>query len=94
MRAELLRPDDQVVWQDVPDAELVLLNPNTGGYYGLNATGGRLWRALASRPRSPDELVDELVAAYRVDRDTARADVARLVAALRDAGLVAATAAT
>jgi PqqD family protein of HPr-rel-A system len=90
MSSERLRPSDTVVWQDVPDAELVLLHPESGKYYGLNAVGGRVWRALDARPRTVDELVDDLVAAFPVDRDRAVADVDRLLAALRAADLVTA----
>lgn len=87
-RAERLRPSDTVVWQDVPDAELVLLDPATGRYYGLNAAGGRVWRAIGSCPRTAEELVDDLVAAFGVDRPRAADDVDRLLGALRKADLV------
>ena len=88
MLAERLRPNQLVVWQDLPDTELVLLHPASGIYYGLNATGARLWRALAAGPRTADELADELSVSCAIDRERAAGDVDRLVAALRAADLV------
>lgn len=85
---ERLRLNDDVVWQDVLDADLVLLHPGSGVYYGLNAAGGCVWRSLAGGPRTTDALVREVISAFPVDPERAAADVARLVASLRAADLI------
>jgi hypothetical protein len=82
---DLVRPNAAVVWQDLPDTELVLLHPTSGIYYGLNATGARVWRALAARPGTIAALASDLAAEFRIDADRAGAD---LIADLRAADLV------
>ncbi|HEX6675417.1 MAG TPA: PqqD family protein [Actinomycetes bacterium] len=84
MRVALER---SVVWADV-EGELVLLLPDTGGYYALNGTGADLWRLLADGPAAPDDLVGALVDGYLVEPPLAAADVGRFLAELERNGLV------
>ena len=88
MAMRRLRPNGLVVWQDVPDAELVLLHPGTGIYYGLNATGARCWRGLAAAPSTAAELASTVSTTCGVTRQRAETDVEHLVAALRAADLI------
>jgi hypothetical protein len=53
----------------------------------LSESAAFLWRLIDGR-RSVGDLADALCAEYEVDRDTAVADVAELVGALHDAGVV------
>lgn len=87
---ELVRPNNLVVWQDLPDTELVLLHPTSGVYYGVNATGAQIWRALATGPRSVADLAAGLSAGFGIDVARATDDVAGLIADLRAADLVTA----
>jgi Coenzyme PQQ synthesis protein D (PqqD) len=79
--------EPSVVWADV-EGELVLLRPETGGYYALNGTGADLWRLLAGGPAAERELVGRLVDGYLVEPSTAAADVSRFLADLERHGLV------
>ena len=85
MRVALER---SVVWADV-EGELVLLRPETGGYYALNGTGADLWRLLAGGPAAEQDLVACLVDGYVVEPSLAAADVGRFLAELERNGLVA-----
>jgi hypothetical protein len=49
------------------DGEKVMLSVETGSYYGLADTGGRLWELL-DQPRRIADLCDTMLAEYNVDR--------------------------
>ncbi|EME99328.1 lasso peptide biosynthesis PqqD family chaperone [Streptomyces mobaraensis NBRC 13819 = DSM 40847] len=77
---------------DVATAETeygtVLLDQRKGRYWELNPTGTLVVRTLLDGGGEADA-VEALVGAFAVDRERAAADVAALVALLRDAGLAA-----
>ena len=67
--------------------DVALLGLNEGIYYGLNATGARIWELLQQPIRVADihsALVDE----FEVNAETARQDLLAVLADLRAAGLV------
>jgi hypothetical protein len=49
------------------DGEKVMLSVESGSYYGLADTGGRLWELL-DQPRRIADLCDTMLAEYNVDR--------------------------
>lgn len=55
----------------------------------LNETAAFLWKLMAESDRTEDELVDALLAEYEIDRETAAADVRRIVAQLSESGVFA-----
>lgn len=58
--------------------EVVILNLNSGTYYGLEATGAYIW-TLLEKPRSIQEIADMVFRQYDVDRETCERDVKALV---------------
>ncbi len=52
------------------------------GMVKLNETGAFLWKKMAEKDVTVDELVDALLSEYAVDRDIAERDVKNLVALL------------
>jgi|GEM_PF-1220331 PqqD family protein of HPr-rel-A system len=77
---------DDVVLSHVVD-ETVLMNPSSGEYFGLNATG----RAMLERARvmtSVEEVVAALATEYDVDEDQLQQDFIGLLRELESAGLV------
>ncbi|MEE4173070.1 MAG: PqqD family peptide modification chaperone [Xanthomonadales bacterium] len=72
----------------VVDGEYVLLEVESGKYFGLNEVGSRIWSLLESGT-SLEDTIDQLQAEYAVERDTLEADVNALLARLADAGLLA-----
>ena len=56
------------------DGEAVILDPNSGRYYGLNDVGRRILE-LAQKPRSVGELLEALQQEYEVDAELLEKDV-------------------
>ena len=79
-----IAPD--VLFQEV-NGELVLLDLEGEVYFGLDATGTRIWQLL-SEGRSVPELLDALETEYDVERAVLEADVDELITQLIEAGLV------
>ena len=80
------RVSDGVVFREL-DGEAVLLNLDSGMYFGLDRVGTRIWQLLDAHHRL-DKVIEELLEEYDVARETLEADVARLLGALLEKGLV------
>lgn len=66
--------------------EVVLLNLQSGVYYGLDRVGSRVWQLLQSHPI--DEVCAIMLDQYEVAPEILRSDVTRLVNELSSKGLV------
>ncbi|HEY7187509.1 MAG TPA: PqqD family protein [Vicinamibacterales bacterium] len=75
-----------VIYREL-SGEVVLLNLQSGVYYGLDTVGSRIWQLLMES-RGLDEVCAIMLDEYDVDPDTLRADVETLVGELSDKGLV------
>ena len=75
-----------VVSRDL-NGEAVLLNLETGSYYGLDPVGTRMWELLSSLESVP-EVVTALQAEYDVDEARLQQDLHRMIAELEDQGLL------
>ena len=53
----------------------------------LNESGAFLWKLMAERDCTEEDLVDAILDRYDVDRETAAADVKRLVKSLAENGI-------
>lgn len=67
--------------------ELLLFDTTTGVYHVLNETGARVWELL-QRNGSADTIANEIAAEFDVEVAQASQDVARVLGALREAGLL------
>ena len=67
--------------------ETVLLNLETGIYFGVDGVGQRVWE-LADGQRSLDQIVDVVVAEFDVDRSQAEADICAFAKTLVERGLL------
>jgi hypothetical protein len=67
--------------------ETVLLNLESGVYYGLDAVGTRVWQLLL-QGLSIADICDTLIDDYDVAPDVLRGDVVRLIGELRERGIV------
>src|SRR5207247_8269875 len=66
------------------DGEAVLLDLDSGMYYGLNSVGTWIWnRTSAAGSLAFETLVDELVAEFDVDRPVAEGEAAAFIDELR-----------
>ena len=80
------RVSDGVVFREL-DGEAVLLNLDSGMYFGLDRVGTRVWQVLEQHGRL-DAVVERLLEEYDVEPERLRADVAQLLATLVEKGLV------
>ena len=69
------------------DGEIVMLSPDRGAYFGLNAVGSSIWE-LIGEPRTVSSLCQALMDQYDVDRETCDAEVVGFLGQLERAGLV------
>jgi Coenzyme PQQ synthesis protein D (PqqD) len=81
-----LKPSDSVVFREL-DGEAVLLNLDTGTYFGLDEVGTRIW-LLIEQHGLLEPVCDAIVGEFEVDRETAERDVLNLADALERNGLV------
>ncbi len=87
--AARVRARDGVLVQEL-GSETVLLNLDSGMYFGLDATGTRMWQLIAELERLEDVarvIEDE----FDVGREQCGADLLALVAKLGEQGLVTVT---
>ena len=82
----VLRPGSSVTARQLGD-EMILLDLDTGVYFGLNEVGADIWLGI-SRGDSLEEVVGAIVNKYEVDRDRSASDVLNLAATLLERGLV------
>ena len=82
----LVRVSSNQVYSRLGD-EVAILELDRGVYYGLNDTGSFLWN-LMQQPVRVNEMRAALVEEFDVDADTAEKDLLRVLADLRDAGLI------
>jgi len=67
--------------------ETVLLNLESGVYYGLDGVGTRVWQLL-TQGRTIASVCETMIEEYEVAPDVLRDDVSRLVGELRERGIV------
>lgn len=67
--------------------ETVLLNLESGVYFGLDAVGTRVWQLL-QQDKTIADVCDVMVEEFDVSPEVLREDVSRLVGELRDRGIV------
>ena len=77
---------EQVLEQQLDD-EVILLDLESGRYFGLQEVGGRAWRILATSGNT-DAVQAELLTEYDIEEDVLRQDLGELWQNLLAAGLV------
>ena len=75
-----------VVFRDL-EGELVLLNLESGVYFGLDPVGTRIWHLL-TEPCTLEHILDALVDEYDVARGQCEHDLLRFVGRLREKALL------
>ena len=69
------------------DGDAVILNLNSGVYFGLNPVGARVWELL-QEPRTVDEICGTVRQEFEVELDRCRRDLINLLEQMRNEGLV------
>ncbi len=67
----------RIFWKKV-DAELVILDIETGVYYTLNEVGARIWE-LALESRSIKEIVEDLLVHFDASEDVIHKDAQKVL---------------
>lgn len=80
---------DGVLWTEI-QGESVLLDVESGLYFGLNAVGTEIWRML-SQGADGDGILTGLLARFDVEPARLRADVAEFLGVLEARGLARVT---
>ena len=76
----------QVMW-NVVDYEAVLLNTETGFYYGMNKTASVIWELLET-PKTIEEIVQEMNKRFSVDSAVLTDDVEQIIKTLTSKRLI------
>ncbi|HZR23164.1 MAG TPA: PqqD family protein [Vicinamibacterales bacterium] len=82
-----LRVSDDVVFREL-DGEAVILNVESGIYFGLDPVGTRMWQLIGSHPLL-DSVLAELEHEYDAPREVLEGDLLGLVHELIAKGLLA-----
>lgn len=69
------------------DSEAVILDVNSGTYFGLNEVSNRIWQLLQT-PVSQASLIEQILAEYDVSQEQVEQDVLALLQEMSHAGLV------
>ena len=77
---------EQVIFRQMGD-EMVLLDLESGLYFGVDGVGQRIWETFVEG-RNLEEAVAVVVAEYEVEAAQAQADVIAFVSNLVDRGLL------
>jgi Coenzyme PQQ synthesis protein D (PqqD) len=83
---ELRLRDTELHWREI-DGEVIALEARGSKYMAVNGPGTLLWRSLV-KGSTRDDLADELVRAYGIDRERASSDVDCFVEMLDEQGLL------
>jgi len=75
-----------VVWQMVGD-ELMLLNPETGSFFGLNQVASECWDYIDGQ-KSIEDIVAILLKEYDVQPDTLSKDIYDLIQKMEEKGII------
>ena len=67
--------------------EVVVLDLNSGTYYGLDDLGARIW-TLIEQPASLATLREAIMSEYEVDAETCERDILAFLKQMQVAGLV------
>ncbi len=83
---DTIRISDDVVFRQL-EGEAVILNLETGVYFGLNEAGTRIW-SLLQEDGSLERVVERMQNEYAVSAEALQEDVLRLVDQMLEKGLV------
>jgi hypothetical protein len=76
----------QVIQSAIGD-EVVMLDMESGFYFGLNTIASAIWQHL-KEPIGWDELIDLLTQTYDVDRDVCETDTRELIGRMLEKGII------
>ena len=82
----LLARSNQVLYSEV-DGDVTMMSVENGKYYSLREVGARIW-ALLEQPMSPEQICNQLMVEYRVDRERCEGEVISVMRQMASEGIV------
>jgi hypothetical protein len=86
LKSFVVRASEGQIWRNLDD-EAVILDSNSGKYYGLNEVGVRIWE-LSQEPKSVLDIQNTLLTEYDVEPDRCERELLVLLQELADNGLI------
>jgi len=77
-----------LVKETVQDGEIILLNPETAEYFGLNESGQAIWKILGDDVCTMQALLRDVALFYGTDELSIAAPVRHFLDSLRDRRLI------
>jgi hypothetical protein len=81
-----LARSEGILYSEV-DGNVTLMSVETGRYYSLRDVGARIW-ALLEQPRSPEQICNQLIVEYRVDRERCEDEVISVLRQMATEGIL------
>ena len=81
-----LARSEQLLYSEV-DGDVTMMSVENGKYYSLRDVGARIW-ALLERPMAPEQICNQLMVEYRVDRERCEGEVIRVMRQMASEGIV------
>ncbi len=78
--------NEEIVWRNL-EGEAVLLNPNSGKYYGLNEVGCSFWEKV-NGTNSLESIINLLLEEYDVERETLEQDIIELATNMEERKII------
>ncbi|MGD8781906.1 MAG: lasso peptide biosynthesis PqqD family chaperone [Ignavibacteria bacterium] len=69
------------------NGETVMMSLEKGNYYGMNLIGSRIWE-IVKEPKPVNEIVDELLKEYSVEKEQCVEDVTSYINKLLDENII------
>ncbi len=85
--SDIIQASDDVVAREV-SGEIVMLDLETGIYFGLNAVGGRIWEMIEAQGQSISMLCDAIEAEFDAPRSDIERDIMALLSELTERKLI------
>ena len=82
----IIQRDPDVIAADA-DLDLIMVSIATGSYYGVSDVAQTIWDAI-ERPKRISDLVDDLIASYRIDSFSCEEQTLSFLKSLLDEGLL------
>jgi hypothetical protein len=82
----VLARSSQVLYSEI-DGDVTMMSVENGKYYSLKEVGARIW-SLLEQPMSPQQICDQLMVEYRVDRERCEGEVIGVIRQMASEGIV------
>ena len=78
MNSKLIRRNPDVMFSEV-DAEIILMNLESGAYFNLNPVGSEIWKLIGDEGNTSDAIASELTEIFDVSQAECEARIGRFV---------------